>query len=43
VDFVAHVRGTAADATEAQLLSHAFEAVRIGTDADGPVPARVVA
>ena len=33
-DFVAHVRGSAADAAEAALLEQAFEAVRIVDDAD---------
>ena len=33
-DFVAHVRGSAADAGEAALLERAFEAVRIVDDAD---------
>lgn len=33
-DFVAHVRGSAADAAEAALLERAFEAVRIADDAD---------
>jgi exonuclease SbcD len=43
VDFVSHVRGTAAGATEAQLLEQAFEAVRIGTDGEQSRPERVVA
>jgi exonuclease SbcD len=34
VDFVAHVRGTAAEYAEAQLLAEAFEAVRVGAEAD---------
>jgi DNA repair protein SbcD/Mre11 len=33
-DFVAHVRGSAADPAEAGLLERAFEAVRIADDAD---------
>jgi exonuclease SbcD len=34
VDFIAHVRGTAAEYAEAQLLEQAFQAVRVGADAD---------
>jgi exonuclease SbcD len=33
-DFVAHVRGSAADGAEVRLLEQAFEAVRIADDAD---------
>ncbi len=33
-DFVAHVRGTAADPAEVQLLARAFESVRIAEDED---------
>jgi exonuclease SbcD len=44
VDFVAHVRGTAAQPAESELLEQAFEAVRRGTDSAEPVATeRVVA
>jgi exonuclease SbcD len=44
VDFVSHVRGTAAEDAEAHLLEQAFEAVRIGAQSDESMTAeRVVA
>jgi exonuclease SbcD len=44
VDFVAHVRGTAAEPAETTLLEHAFEAVRRGADTEESVTTeRVVA
>jgi exonuclease SbcD len=42
-DFVAHVRGTAAEPAETQLLEQAFEAVRRGTDAEDAAAERDVA